>query len=138
MEPCLKLAPTELEAVVARLVARCSDIRAAWSLENVQAPRALQPEYDELLLFGDATALQRLRASAHLHRIDVDVLVVFDGDRFENAWGRRRVSGSLARWAWRHATPALAYFDESRWAHTEGGGEVVRVRRKATLLWSAP
>jgi hypothetical protein len=138
MEPCLKLAPIELDAFVTRLVARCSDIRAAWSLGDADALRAVQAEYDELLLFGDRPALQRLRASDHLHRVDVDVLVVFDGDRFENAWGRRRVSGSLARWAWRQAAPGLAYFDESKWAHGQGGGEVVRVRRKATLLWCAP
>jgi hypothetical protein len=138
MEPCLKLAPAELEDFVRRIVARCSDIRAAWSLGNADALRAVELDYDELLLFGERGTLTRLRASAHLHRSDVDVLVVHDGDRFENAWGRRRVSGSLARWAWRQATPALAYFDESRWAHGEGGGEVVRVRRKATLLWSVP
>lgn len=128
-------ATPDLEAFLAHIVARSSDIRAGWSLDD--ADPAARPVFRELLVFGDGTTLQRLRASAHLHRADLDVLVVFDGDRFENAWGRRRVSGSLARWAWRLATAQLAYFDESRWAHGEGGGEVVRVRRKATLIWSS-
>jgi hypothetical protein len=66
------------------------------------------------------------------------VLVVTDGDRFENVWGPRKLSGSLARWAWQQVSPDEAYYDESRWADAGGQpGRVVRVRRKATVLWQA-
>jgi len=92
----------------------------------------------ELLAFADAATLERLRRSTDLHNADVELLVVIDGDRFENAWGPRKLSGSLARWAWRQVSAELAYYDESRWAepHREAGG-VVRVRRTAVLVWQA-
>ncbi len=60
--------------------------------------------------------------------------MVIDGDVFESAWGPRKLSGSLARWAWRQISPHEAYYDEARWAQA---GSVVRVRRKALLLWQA-
>ena len=41
---------------------------------------------------------------------------------------------TLARWAWRQISPHESYYDESRWAQH---GSVVRVRRKALLLWQA-
>ena len=90
----------------------------------------------ELLAFADPGTLERLRKSTDLHRADVDVLIVIDGDRFENAWGQRRLSGSLVRWSWRHVRPAEAYYNESRWADQNDGG-VVRIRRKAILVWQS-
>jgi hypothetical protein len=95
------------------------------------APTAVQYE---LLAFADKATLQRLRRSENLQRADVEFLVVIDGDVFESAWGPRKLSGSLARWAWRQISPHEAYYDEARWAQA---GSVVRVRRKALLLWQA-
>jgi hypothetical protein len=91
----------------------------------------------ELLAFADAPTLERLRRASDLHNADVEFLVVIDGDRFENAWGPRKLSGSLARWAWRQVSPGLAYYDESRWAEPNRTGSVVRVRRTAVLVWQA-
>jgi hypothetical protein len=91
----------------------------------------------ELLAFADAPTLERLRRSSDLHDADVALLVVVDGDRVETAWGARKLSGSLARWAWRQVSPGLAYYDESRWAEPNRTGSVVRVRRTALLVWQA-
>ena len=123
----------ELPAFLAQILIPCIDIRAVWSIADAEAGR--DATCHELLAFADRRTLQRLRRSAHLHCAAVELLVVFDGDQFENAWGPRRLSGSLARWAWREETSRLAYYDESRWAH-DGSGAVVRVRRRAVLLWS--
>jgi hypothetical protein len=112
------------------------EISAVWSVGHADASAEQRP--CELLVFADLTTLERLRKSGSLHCTDVDVLVVVDGDRFENAWGEHRVSGSLARWAWRQVSPELAYYDESKWAERGGeAGNVVRVRRKAVLVWQA-
>ena len=127
---------TELPAFLAQILIPCIDIRAVWSIADAEAGRTAACH--ELLAFADMRTLQRLRRSPHLHCAAVQLLVVYDGDRFENAWGPRRLSGSLARWAWREETARLAYYDESRWAHDAGGGAVVRVRRRAILLWSSP
>jgi hypothetical protein len=126
----------ELSALVSHVLCHGLEIRAVWSVGHADAAAA--QERCELLVFADRPTLQSLRKSARLQRADVDLLVVVDGDRFENAWGERRLSGSLARWAWRQVSPELAYYDESKWAERGGeDGTVVRVRRKAMLIWQA-
>jgi hypothetical protein len=118
-----------------RILLCCPSIRTVWSVGHEGSQRAAQPSGD-LLLFADPLTLHTLRKSDGLHRTDVQILVVFDGDRFESAFGPQGISGSLARWAWHAAAHDVAYYDESRWAHPEGaGGAVVRVRRKAFLIW---
>lgn len=88
-------------------------------------------------MFADEPTLQHLRKALDLHRPDVDVLVVTDGDRFESAWGPRRLSGSLVRWAWRQGLAGEAHYNEARWAGEGNDGTVVRIRRKAILLWES-
>lgn len=125
---------TDLADFLSSLARCCPGIRAVWSLGN--ADDAPQPCGRELLAFADRATLERLRAAEELHRADMQLLVVIDGDRFETAWGPCRLSGSLARWAWRQVSPDVAYYDESKWAERHGeGGTVVRVRRKALLVW---
>jgi hypothetical protein len=131
-------APPDLSAFVSSVLSRCLDIRALWCIRQGEHAAAQAPLEHELLAFADPLTLQRLRQFDDLHRSDVDLLVVIDGDRFENAWGPRKLSGSLARWAWRQVSAELAYYDESTWGDRIGApGSVVRVRRKATLVWQA-
>lgn len=108
-----------------RLLRDGIDIEAVWSMgKNV------------FLVFADRPTLERLRKCDSLREADVALLVVTDGDSFENAWSAEQVSGSLVRWAWREGSPGQAYYDESRWAAApDEAGNVVRVRRKAYLLW---
>ena len=113
---------------VLRLLAVCLDIDSLWSLDHAGAG-------SRLLAFADERTLRRLCASEHLHIPDVEFLVVVDGDAFASAWGPSRVSGSLARWAWRQASAHEAYYDESRWSADYTS--VVRIRRKAFLTWPA-
>ena len=128
-----------LSSFVSHLVLCSVDIRAVWHVGSCDEQALAALSVCELLAFGDGRALASLRKNEHLHRPDVDLLVVIDGDRFENAWGLRRLSGSLSRWAWREVAPGLAYYDESKWAEQGAqSGIVVRVRRKAQLLWQSP
>jgi len=62
------------------------------------------------------------------------VLLNFTDPKYENAWGVQKLSGSLARWAWRETSANEAYYDVSHWADA---GAVIRVRRKALLIWRA-
>jgi hypothetical protein len=117
----------ELATFAARLAGFCLDTRSVWWVEH------------GVLVFADQRTLEHLRKCEDLRRADIDVLVVTDGDRFENVWGPRKLSGSLGRWAWQQVSKDEAYYDESCWADRHGGaGRVVRVRRKARLLWCAP
>lgn len=124
----------ETAALVAGLLVGFLDIRSVWSMDHeprgTQAPRG-QPR---LLIFADTATLRRLHGVPH--SLPVELLVVTDGDSVESAWHGERVRGSLARWAWQQTSPTEAFYDEARWA--EDGKTVVRVRRKAELLWPMP
>jgi hypothetical protein len=125
-------------AFLHRLLRQCLDIRAIWSVGHGPGLAAdEQPGHRiQLLVFADAPTLERLRKSADLHCDEVELLVVVDGDSFENAWGARRLSGSLSRWAWREVSADHAFYDESRWdPESSASGTVVRVRREAHLIW---
>jgi hypothetical protein len=126
--------PSDVTALVSRVLADFLDITSVWSIGHDPEEASPPGGATGLLAFADMATLARLRRSANLHSETIDFLVVVDGDRFENAWGMHKLSGSLARWAWRQTSATEAYYDESRWAEA---GAVVRVRRKALLIWRA-
>lgn len=125
--------PAELSRFVSSILVHCLDIREVWWSD---ATADLLPRPDRLVIFADTPTLAILRKSDRLHRADVQALVVFDGDQFHDAWGPDRAPGSLARWAWRQDEPDVAYYNEAKWAHGDcAAGIVVRIRRKALLVW---
>jgi hypothetical protein len=131
--------PADVTAFVARVLLSCLDVRSVWSMDHCPGEHWTDARQHELLAFADRTTLAHLRKCEDLRCADVELLVVVDGDGFESAWGPRRVSGSLARWSWRQVSAHEAYYDESRWAgRPSDEGSVVRVRRKALLIWQAP
>jgi hypothetical protein len=120
-----------LSALLRAVLAECVDISALWSLDHDPAETRIARAPFTLLVFADPATLRRLHGRAPRDEI-ASLLVVTDGDFFQAAWGSA-ISGSLARWSWRQVSPAEAFYDQARWS----GGErdVVRVRRKAMLLW---
>jgi hypothetical protein len=130
--------PAPPAAFLYRLLRQSVDIRAIWSVGHCAAYGAANhpATSTELLAFADHATLASLRKCSELHRSDVELLVVVDGDAFESAWGERQVSGSLSRWAWHEVSPEHAFYDEARWAsHPGESGGVVRERREAYLIW---
>jgi hypothetical protein len=127
----------EDSAYLSRLLLRCLDVDSVWSLGHDSMAPEPQPQGHDLLLFANALTLETLRRTDALHRTDVQVLVVFDGDEIRNVWGARPVCGSLARWAWRPVGEAVAYYDESIWIEVAAARSVARRRRKAFRIWSS-
>jgi len=134
LTPASASSPTDVSTLVARVLADCLDIRSIWSIGHDPDEACPRVGAAELLAFADRATLARLRRSSNLHSETIEFLVVVDGDLFENAWGVQKLSGSLARWAWRETSANEAYYDVSHWAHA---GAVIRVRRKALLIWRA-
>jgi hypothetical protein len=128
----VNLTQSDLSAFLSRLLVGCLDIQSVWMLDATAGDAS---GGHELLIFADHAGLRRLRACDDLRDAGVEMLVVVDGDAFESAWGS--ASGSLGRWAWRQISPEIAYYDESRWAGRDTHGGVVRVRRKASLMWQS-
>jgi len=123
---------------VGQLVDRCPSLQSIWTIGDRADGEVLDSHgpFDwDLVAFADEPTLHRLRKATDLHRPDVVLRVVTDGDRFEVAWGRRPVSGSLFQWDWRQATEKEAYYSEARWRAPAGTGSVERTRRRAACVW---
>lgn len=92
--------PEELGMYIDELRQRHPSIDEVWLLRHRgHGADGRTGEWD-LLAFGDGEALSALRRDESLHRGDVNLLVVTDGDRFEPAWGSV-LSGSLSEMRWR-------------------------------------
>ena len=102
---------SEAAALVAGLLLGFVDIRSVWSMDHEPA----------LLVFADTATLHRLQSLPQV--AGVEILVVSEGDAVQS-------------WAWRQTSASEAFYDEARWS--EDGTTVVRVRRKAQLVWQRP
>ena len=130
----------EISLFVGQLVNRCPGIQSIWAIGNRadgEVADLAGPFGWDLVAFADGATLRYLRNAADLHRADVLLRVVTDGDRFEAAWGKLQVSGSLFQWDWCQANGDEAYYSEARWKEGAQAGNVERTRRKATCLWQA-
>jgi len=127
---------------ISQLADRCPAMQSIWMIgarANRDVTDSPGPFHWDLVAFADIASLCYLRKAQDLHRADVLLRVVTDGDRFEIAWGDSHTSGSLCRWGWRQATQTEAYYSEARWAPPAGTGHVERTRCKAARVWqSAP
>src|SRR6185295_13052041 len=124
---------------IGQLVNRCPAMRSVWTIGRPANGGVVDPlrAVDwELVAFADIATLRYLRRAADLHRADVLLRIVTDGDRFEIAWGALERSGSLFSWGWRRVTESEACFSEARWAQPPQGGEVERTHRKAACVWA--
>lgn len=124
----------ETAALVAGLLAGFLDIRSVWSMDHAPEATAAARAKPRLLVFADTATLRRLQSAPHTP--GVELLVVTDGDAIESAWRSEEMRASLARWAWRQTSADEAFYDEARWA--EDGTTVVRIRKKAQLVWQRP
>jgi hypothetical protein len=142
-EPQVRLTPSAgISRFVNQLAYRCPAMRSIWRIGELADRDAMdspRPFDWELVAFADLATLHYLRNAADLHRADVLLRLVTDGDRFEIAWGALERSGSLVSWGWRRATKVEAYYSEARWARPAEAGDVERRRRRAACVWhSAP
>jgi hypothetical protein len=115
---------------VATLLADFLDVRSVWSIGHEPADAAALDANATFLVFADERTLARLRKSPAL---GAKLLVVTDGDLFQDVARLNAIGGSLARAAWQQTSAREAFYDEAHWADA---GDVVRVRRKALLVWN--
>ena len=90
-----------------------------------------------LMAFADPMTLARLRKAQDLHRDDVHLRVVTDGDHFDTAWGKHPSCGSLMSIEWRETAGAEAFYTEATWAGPVQNRDVQCTRRKAVRLWTS-
>jgi hypothetical protein len=124
----------DIAGFVGAVVSCCPGLQAIWRVG--QAASGAATSYSsftwDLIAFGDAAQLQRLQGAVHLHRSDVRIRVVTDGNRFESAWGAGR-RGSLDGWEWMRTAPGEAFYSDFR----TGAEDRQRLRYRAVRLWHA-
>ena len=132
----LKMLRSELNDYLDQLVAAASGVREIW-LFGSRANGAGRESSDwDLLVIGCSLTLSQLQSATHLHKDDVDCLVVGDDQKFESAWGEKSKSGSLLTWEWKFQSDRKsATYCESKWHETEDDPGVRRRTRSARRLW---
>ena len=127
--------PLAIGPFIAGVVARCPAIRSIWRIgDSADAPSDARSSWD-LLAFANPYTLLQLRVATALHRGDVRLRIVTDGDRVHSAWGNAPDDGSLRRWEWTETGGGDAFYSEARWAAPQSNGVVERVRLRARCLW---
>jgi hypothetical protein len=121
---------------VAELIQRCPGIDSVWLMGDAASDIATARRW-ELVAFADSFTAARIRKSTDLHRGDVTLRIVTDGDRFEIAWGALAGVGSLMSLDWSQTAFSEAHYNEVRWDSASDSRNVQRTRRRAVRLWSA-
>ena len=126
-------APNDIGHFIDSLLTISPQLRAIWRVGQGANGKAGPSLFVwDLIAYGNPQVLQQLRQAVHLHRENVRLRVVTDGDRFQSAWGIEQ-NGSLARWEWAQTSPGEAYYNDFA-AQTEHRN---RVRYRAVRLWHA-
>lgn len=134
MKPALvqQISPKDVGFFIGDVLTNCPLLRAIWRVgqfANGKADLSSLFVWD-LIAFGDPQALQRLRQAVNLHRENVRLRVVTDGDRFHSAWGIAQ-SGSLLRWEWAQTSAGEAFYNDSSGKDEPSS----RMRYRAVRLW---
>jgi hypothetical protein len=125
----------DISAYAGQLAAACTDVCSVWLIGS-RANDTERPDSDwDLLVFGGPGAHACLSSAHHLHRADIDCLVLSDSEDFSNAWGPRSKSGSLSGWEWTQVSSNLAQYTEAKPRGEGDNFNVVLTRRDAKLVW---
>ena len=89
----------------------------------------------DFIAFGTEATLAQLKCATHLHRENVDFLVVTNGDDFRAAWGALDKSGSLSGWQWKKLSESEAEYVKAKSAGAGGSGVALTRKRAAVRVW---
>jgi hypothetical protein len=85
--------PDDIATYLRAVASAHPDIRAIWLVGSRVNPKNRPPQDWDFLAFGSAEVLAALKADNVLRRVDVDLLIVTDGDSFESPWPRSDLPG---------------------------------------------
>lgn len=94
------------------LVASHPAIAEVWLIGS-RADGSARPTSDwDYLVIADQGTLESLSAKPEFNALDVDLLVVYDGDNFRKPWpdGDREKHGSLSGWDWNQTSETEAHY----------------------------
>jgi hypothetical protein len=98
--------PPHVTALLQKMTALTPGPTSVWLIGSRANGRASQESDTDLLVFGSPAFSEAARANLP-REVAVDVLVVTDGDKFEDVWMPK--TGSLTQWGWKQGAGATTY-----------------------------
>lgn len=98
----IELISLEIRGYLNKLVAKYPSIQEIWLIGS-RVNRSAEAKDWDFIVFADEDALAALEKDADFDMPDIDLLIVYDGDRFKKPRGNK--SGSLTEWGWRIIDP---------------------------------
>lgn len=126
----------EIASWLAELKTRCPSIQSVWLIGSRANKSAHAASDWDFIAFGNSQSSIEIESSSELHRLDVDFLLVVNGNDFSNAWGIRDKRGTLSSWEWILMSNTHAEYTETKWVETEteDGAKLICQRRIATRV----
>ena len=114
-------------------VSKAPDMRAIWLIgSRTNGTANLDSDWD-FIAFGTEATINFLSEAKILHEVNVDFLVVSDGDNFRAAWGQLDKIGSLKEWEWTEKSETEATYLATK-PHQSGDG-VFLSQADARKVW---
>jgi len=133
-----------------RLVEKHACVSAIWLIgSRANGCSHAQSDWD-FLVFGDDSTLQSMRCDPSLKRDNIDLLVVYDGNSFEEPWGENPKGGNLTKWQWSEVSENEAKYMQTKWVkneentkrfgvkHNMAFGDMIESQVKGILIWKNP
>ena len=122
-----------LSDYIRRLVGTFPKIRQVWLLGSRANGTAKDNSDWDYIVFGDTALLETLRSNPNWKEPEIDLMVVHNGDDFEEPWGERPKHGSLSGWEWEQVSPTCAQYKATKPKNDLFRAEVSR--QKAVRVW---
>lgn len=109
----------EIEGYITELTTFCSSIQSIW-LFGSRINGTARPDSDwDLLVFGTQKTLEELNQNIHLKQDNIDLLVVYNDNDFQEPWplqpgNDRQKRGSLKEWCWKKLNQRIAYYQGTK------------------------
>ena len=127
----------EFSSYVKAIAASTPCVQSIWLFgSRANGTSTTSSDYD-ILVFGNPLTFGTLRFNTELHRSNVDLLVVTDGNLFSNAWGAKVKSGSLLRWEWKTTSEMQSCYVEHKWVENKESADILSACRHAIKVWPA-
>lgn len=124
-----------IDQFVSKLAKAHPQIREIW-LFGSRAKGGSSPDADwNLFVFADGETFRQLGRNRRFRRADVQLLVVLDGDEFQEPWGDNPKRGYLSEWEWVKISDREAQYCGIKWAQEEKGGQTAIELCRAIRVW---
>lgn len=109
----------DIKNYIDQLISEHASIQSIW-LFGSRINGTSRPDSDwDFLIFGTQETLDKLRQHPELKQPNIDLLIVYNGDDFEEPWPdlaekNKPKSGSLIEWRWTKINDYIAHYEGTK------------------------